>query len=124
MTENNDEKTRQLTDAERREFLARAAHLAVAAPAATLLLAASANAQQAPQQAYAVQLQPSDRRLKRDIVRAGTLRNGLPLYTFRYSWSSTRFVGVMADEVEQVLPGAVSVHASGYKLVDYGQIIG
>ena len=122
MAENEDAQTRPLTDAERRAFLARAAKFAVAAPAATVLLAASANAAP-PHMAYAEQL-PSDRRLKRDIVRAGTLRNGLPLYTFRYSWSAMRFVGVMADEVEQVLPGAVSVHASGYKMVDYGQILG
>jgi hypothetical protein len=28
----------------------------------------------------------------------------------------------MADEVERVLPDAISVHADGYKMVNYGSL--
>lgn len=33
-----------------------------------------------------------------------------------------RQFGVMADEVEQVMPEAVSVHPDGYKMVDYAML--
>lgn len=62
----------------------------------------------------------SDRRIKKDITRIGTLDNGLPLYTFRYidDPEERLNVGVMAQEVELVNPSAVSeVH--GIKMVDY-----
>jgi hypothetical protein len=67
---------------------------------------------------------PSDRRLKADIVRVGTLTNGLALYNYRYLWSRRRVAGVMADEVEQIMPHAVVLHPSGYKMVDYGKLVG
>jgi hypothetical protein len=62
----------------------------------------------------------SDRRLKSDIVRVGTLKNGLPLYD--YTIFGARQRGVMADDVEAVMPDAVSVHPSGFKLVDYARL--
>jgi hypothetical protein len=61
----------------------------------------------------------SDRRLKRDISRIGTLKNGLPVYLFRYRWSEGLRVGLMADEVEQVHPEAVLDGPLGFKLVNY-----
>jgi hypothetical protein len=66
----------------------------------------------------------SDRRLKVDVERIGTTpRLGLPVYSFAYVWDrAKRVVGVMADEVAHVLPEAVLVHSSGYRMVDYGQI--
>lgn len=64
----------------------------------------------------------SDRRLKSEIVPVGRLPNGLPLYD--YTIFGRRERGVMADEVEQLLPGAVSVHPSGFKMVDYAQLGG
>jgi hypothetical protein len=66
----------------------------------------------------------SDRRLKRDIERAGSLPNGLPVYSYRYLWDDEPTLGVMADEVLHVKPEAVSVHPSGYMLVDYSMILG
>jgi hypothetical protein len=62
----------------------------------------------------------SDRRLKKFIRRVATLTSGLGLYVYKYIWSSDWSVGVMADEVERVMPGAVGIHSSGYKYVDYG----
>lgn len=66
----------------------------------------------------------SDRRIKRDIKRIGTLRNGLPLYSFRYVGSKRRQIGLMADEVEKVHPEAViAVGAYRIKMVDYARAV-
>ena len=68
---------------------------------------------------------PSDRRLKRNVVRLGTLPMGIGLYLFDYNEALTkpaelgRQLGVMADEVVQVIPEAISVSLDGYKHVDY-----
>jgi len=65
----------------------------------------------------------SDRRLKRDISRIGTLKNGLPVYLFRYKWSEGLRVGLMADEVERVHPEAVIEGPLGYKMVNYAAAV-
>jgi hypothetical protein len=65
---------------------------------------------------------PSDARLKRDIVKVGRLANGLPLYRYRYLWSDTEFVGVMAQEVALLMPEAVARGDDGYLRVDYGRL--
>jgi len=68
----------------------------------------------------------SDRQRKTNIVRIGDHPLGIGLYLFDYkpefrdSCGHGRQFGVMADEVEQVLPQAVSAHANGYKMVNYG----
>lgn len=61
----------------------------------------------------------SDRRLKEGVERVGWLDNGLAVYRFRYLGDSTPRIGLMADEVEQLHPEAVTTDAFGYKLVDY-----
>jgi hypothetical protein len=64
----------------------------------------------------------SDRRLKEEIIPVGQdERTGLNLYEFAYidDPEKRRFVGVMADEVEERFPDAVSVDPSGYKAVNY-----
>lgn len=67
----------------------------------------------------------SDRRIKQNIVRIGDHPLGVGLYLFDYrpefrdQWGHGRQFGVMADEVETVMPQAVSTHAGGYRLVDY-----
>jgi hypothetical protein len=67
----------------------------------------------------------SDRAIKDNIVRIGEHPLGIGLYLFDYKaeyrdlWGNGRQFGVMADEVETVMPDAVSVHLDGYKLVDY-----
>ena len=67
----------------------------------------------------------SDRRAKERIVRVGAHPLGFGLYLFDYkppfrdAWGSGRRFGVMADEVEQVVPEAVHVHPDGYRVVDY-----
>jgi polysaccharide export outer membrane protein len=64
----------------------------------------------------------SDVRVKRDIVRVGHLANGLGLYRYRYAWDTTRYVGVIAQEVRGIIPGAVTTGRDGYLRVDYRQL--
>jgi Chaperone of endosialidase len=64
----------------------------------------------------------SDARLKRDISQVGQLDNGLNLYSYRYLWSDTVYVGVMAQEVALIRPDAVVHGADGYLRVDYGRL--
>lgn len=56
---------------------------------------------------YGTTFAVSDARLKRDIVLVGRLPDGLGLYRYRYLWSDTVFVGVMAQEVALIHPEAV-----------------
>lgn len=62
----------------------------------------------------------SDRRLKTNIVRVGIHKLGIGLY--EYDIFGTRQRGVMADEVERIMPSAVVIHPSGFKMVNYGAI--
>jgi hypothetical protein len=55
-------------------------------------------------------------------VRLGELPSGLPLYRYRYLWSDTVYVGVMAQEVADFTPDAVSRDAHGYLRVDYNRL--
>jgi len=63
-------------------------------------------------------IKASDRRLKKNIKRIGTHILGIGLYTWDYLWGEP-FAGVMADEVEQVMPEAIVMHPSGFKMVNY-----
>jgi len=62
----------------------------------------------------------SDARLKEDIKRVGTAKNGLPIYTFKYKGDDTEqtHTGYMAQDVEKIHPEAVG-ESHGYKTVDY-----
>jgi len=65
----------------------------------------------------------SDIRLKRDVVLIARLDNGLGLYRYRYLWSDTVYVGVMAQEVALIRPDAVVRGAlDDYLRVDYGRL--
>lgn len=61
---------------------------------------------------------PSDRRLKSNIKHIG-YRNGHKWYS--YEIFGRQDEGVMADEVGHV-PGATSIHPSGYMMVDYSKL--
>jgi hypothetical protein len=64
----------------------------------------------------------SDVNLKHDIVPVGHLANGLGLYRFSYNDSDTVYVGVLAQEVERVMPDAVRRAPNGYLQVDYVRV--
>ena len=65
----------------------------------------------------------SDIRLKHDIVPLARLGNGIGIYRFRYKGNDrTVYVGVMAQEVQNIVPRAVSRDSAGYLRVDYSQL--
>ena len=64
----------------------------------------------------------SDRRLKKNIKKMGSLKNGLTVYEFEYIYKSGKFMGVMADEVLEVMPQAVVQDKSGYLAVNYSML--
>ncbi len=64
----------------------------------------------------------SDVRLKHDIVYLGQLNDGLGFYRFSYNGSSKAYVGVMAQEAQQIMPEAVYVGRDGYLRVNYQKL--
>jgi hypothetical protein len=64
----------------------------------------------------------SDITVKHDIVLLGRLANGLGYYRFSYNGSDRAYVGVLAQEVQQVMPQAVVRDRNGYLRVYYDEI--
>ena len=70
----------------------------------------------------------SDRRVKENILRVGRHPLGFGLYVFdfkaeyRDAYGHGRHFGVMADEVELVLPDAVCIGPAGHKMVNYARL--
>ncbi len=65
----------------------------------------------------------SDVRLKEDIKPIGKTDDGQNLYQYRYIWGGPPQIGLMAQEVAERKPEAVSVHPSGYMMVDYAKAL-
>jgi hypothetical protein len=72
----------------------------------------------------------SDIRTKQNIKQIDCLANGLPVYEYEYRpefknnplAGHGKFVGVMAQEVQTVIPAAVITLSNGYLAVDYGKL--
>jgi hypothetical protein len=70
----------------------------------------------------------SDLGLKENIIRIDTHPLGIGLYLFDYKekyraqWGHGRQFGVIAQEVEAVIPEAVCMHPDGYKMVNYAML--
>ncbi|MGB6653960.1 MAG: DUF3300 domain-containing protein [Xanthobacteraceae bacterium] len=64
----------------------------------------------------------SDIRLKHDIVLVGRLSDGLGVYRFVYNGGQKAYVGVIAQEVQQVVPQAVERGSDGYLRVHYDRL--
>jgi hypothetical protein len=70
----------------------------------------------------------SDIRMKENVAKIGETGSGLGVYSFEYKpefkdiAGHGSFIGVMAQEVEQVIPEAVSVADNGYMMVDYSKV--
>jgi hypothetical protein len=72
----------------------------------------------------------SDLRTKENIKFEGRLPSGLNLYSYEYKEEFKnkptagygRYTGVMAQEVLEIIPEAVSVDSDGYYMVDYSLI--
>jgi hypothetical protein len=72
---------------------------------------------------------PSDEQLKQNIKKIGQLDNGINLYTYEFKpefqdelGRGMQF-GVLAQEVEKVIPEAVSEWRDGYKQVNYQKVL-
>jgi hypothetical protein len=120
---------RAAKDADRRLFLEKAGRFAaVTPPVVALMLSASGKARAtgttsgATTTTATVPTAISDIRLKRDVVEVDRLDNGVGLYRYRYQWSDQTYVGVMAQEVAQVVPDAIMQGGDGYLRVDYGRL--
>ena len=64
----------------------------------------------------------SDINLKHDIVLLGVLDNGLGFYRYAYNGGDKAYVGVMAQEVQDVMPRAVVRGRDGYLRVFYEKL--
>jgi hypothetical protein len=78
--------------------------------------------------AFAGAFATSDIATKENIKQVGVLPSGINIYEFEYkpefkdAAGHGRFVGVMAQEVQKVIPEAVAVGADGYMMVDYSKV--
>jgi hypothetical protein len=116
-----EEQTGEGIDHDRREALTRLAKYTAPAMLAVLISTAESRATFVA----SGHLPPptvSDIRLKRDITMIEELDRGIGLYRYRYLWSDTTFVGLMAQEVAEVVPDAVSRGPDGYLRVDYASL--
>ena len=64
----------------------------------------------------------SDIALKHDITLLGRLDNGLGFYRFSYNGNNKAYVGVIAQEVQVVVPEAVARGRDGYLRVNYDKL--
>ena len=64
----------------------------------------------------------SDIALKHDVILLGYLNNGLGFYRFSYNGSEKPYVGVIAQEVQTIMPDAVTRGQDGYLRVRYDKL--
>jgi hypothetical protein len=64
----------------------------------------------------------SDLRLKHDVMLLGRLDDGLGFYRFSYNGSDKAYVGVIAQEVQAIVPQAVARDPDGYLRVFYDRL--
>ena len=70
----------------------------------------------------AAMMKPSDLRLKKNVIKLGTHKTlGIGLYIWDYIWGE-KGAGVMAQELEKVMPEAVITMPDGYKAVNYSML--
>jgi hypothetical protein len=67
-------------------------------------------------------LPPSDRRLKKEVTRVAEHPAGFGICRFKYLWSDTQYLGVIAQEVLEVMPDAVVRGTDGFLRVDYAAL--
>lgn len=64
----------------------------------------------------------SDIRVKENLKPIGQLDNGLNVYSYNYKGGSLQNIGVIAQEVENIMPDAVHI-INGIKHVDYARVL-
>jgi endosialidase-like protein len=110
------EQADELVNPDRREVLARFAKYTAPAMLALLVSTEESTA------LVCLSACPSDIRLKRDVTPIGRVADGINLYRYRYLWSDTIQLGVMAHEVAATRPEAVHRGTDGYLRVDYARL--
>lgn len=65
----------------------------------------------------------SDARLKQDIRPLFTLPNGVEICSYRFIGSDKYELGVIAQQVQSIMPEAVAVDANGILKVDYNKVL-
>jgi len=65
----------------------------------------------------------SDSRLKQDIEKVGELVNGIGVYKYRFVNSPEWELGVIAQDVLEIMPDAVKQDDSGYLMVNYSMVL-
>jgi hypothetical protein len=65
----------------------------------------------------------SDIRLKQDVKYLFTLPNGVQVCSYRFIGNDKYELGVVAQQVQQVMPDAVVVDANGILKVDYNKVL-
>ena len=58
---------------------------------------------------------------KENIKQVG-VHKGFNIYEYNYLWSPKKWIGVIAQEVEKIMPEAV-IKVNGYRFVNYGMIV-
>ncbi|MCA9323611.1 tail fiber domain-containing protein [Candidatus Saccharibacteria bacterium] len=58
--------------------------------------------------------------MKKNISYLTTTGAGIKLYSFEYIWSKQKYVGVMAQDLTESHPEALSTDNFGFYKVDYG----
>jgi len=64
----------------------------------------------------------SDIRLKHEITLVGRLSNGIEIYRFKYNNEDKAYVGVIAQQVQTIMPTAVTRGRDGYLRVYYSKL--
>lgn len=65
---------------------------------------------------------PSDIRFKKNITFIGRTPKGVPIYEFNYKWDNEIHVGVLAQQLEEIIPEAVVTNEQGFKFVHYDMV--
>ena len=65
----------------------------------------------------------SDKRLKKDIMHVFTLPNKIKVYKYRFVGSDRMELGVLAQEVQEIMPDAVAVDSHGFLRVNYDKVL-
>lgn len=64
----------------------------------------------------------SDAAMKKDLVPITKTKHGFPVYLYTRTDTGERMIGVLAEDVERVLPNSVQVK-DGYDVVRYGDLV-
>ena len=65
----------------------------------------------------------SDRKLKENIRKIGKTKSGFNWYEFNYIGDSGKNCGVIAQEVEKIMPEAIIIGSDGYRRVNYAMVV-